>query len=178
MFKPLKTFSGGMKRKLEIIRSLMHQPSILFLDEPTAGLDPVSRAGLWQYLQQVRNDHATTIFLTTHYLEEAEGSDRVCVIANGKIALTDTPAGMKRRLLGRSVVLDAVDRAALEADLVRLGVRYLKDVGFTVALTDATPQQLIAQLTTPLTVLRTREPTLEEAYVEVIASHGARGDLQ
>jgi ABC-2 type transport system ATP-binding protein len=179
MFKPLKSFSGGMKRKLEIVRSLLHRPSILFLDEPTAGLDPVSRASLWQYLQQMRHDQVTTIFLTTHYLEEAEGSDRVCVIANGKIVLTDTPAGMKRRLLNRSVVLDAADRAALEAELARLGVPYvIKDGGFTIPLTDATPQQLIARLTTPLTVLRLHEPSLEEAYVEIIASHDAGGEMQ
>jgi ABC-2 type transport system ATP-binding protein len=177
MFKPLKTFSGGMKRKLEIVRGLMHRPSILFLDEPTAGLDPVSRASLWQYLQQVRREYATTIFLTTHYLEEAEGSDRVCVIANGRIALIDTPSGMKRRLLKRTLVLDAADRVALEAELARLGVPYHKDGGFTITLADSNPQHLIAWLTTPLTLLRIREPSLEEAYVEILASRNNRGEL-
>lgn len=75
IFKPIKTFSGGMKRKLEIIRSLIHRPRVLFLDEPTAGLDPASRRNLWAYLSQVRTETETTIFLTTHYLEEAETAD-------------------------------------------------------------------------------------------------------
>ena len=120
--KPLKTFSGGMKRKLEIIRSLMHRPGVLFLDEPTSGLDPVSRRGLWDYLREVRNADGTTIFLTTHYLEEAEDADRVCVIDHGRISVIGTPDEMKRELLDRSVLLDAADRAALDAELRRLGL--------------------------------------------------------
>src|SRR5436305_13288000 len=76
LFKPIKTFSGGMRRKLEIIRSLMHRPRVLFLDEPTLGLDPISRRNLWQYLVDVRARSGTTVFLTTHYLEEAEQADR------------------------------------------------------------------------------------------------------
>src|SRR3989344_6832756 len=73
LFKPVKTLSGGMKRKMEIIRSLMHKPKVLFLDEPTTGLDPISRQNLWKYLQDIRKTEDITIFLTTHYLEEAEG---------------------------------------------------------------------------------------------------------
>ena len=84
-----------MKRKLEIIRSLMHRPGVLFLDEPTSGLDPVSRHSLWQYLRHVRPRTGTTIFLTTHYLEEAEEADRVCVIDHGRIAMIGTPDEMK-----------------------------------------------------------------------------------
>ena len=98
LFRPLKTYSGGMKRKLEVIRSLMHRPPILFLDEPTSGLDPVSRHDLWAYLRDVRKEDATTIFLTTHYLEEAEEADRVCVVDHGQIAMMGTPDEMKRRL--------------------------------------------------------------------------------
>ncbi len=94
-----------MKRKLEIIRSLMHRPAVLFLDEPTSGLDPISRRSLWDYLAEVRRTDATTIFLTTHYLEEAEGADRVCVIDHGRIAVIGTPEEMKERLLER------IDRA-------------------------------------------------------------------
>ena len=111
--RPLKTFSGGMKRKLEIIRSLMHRPGVLFLDEPTSGLDPVSRRGLWDYLREVRNTDGTTVFLTTHYLEEAEEADRVCVIDHGRISVIGTPDELKRRLLDRAVLLDAPDRPAL-----------------------------------------------------------------
>src|SRR4029077_15236120 len=122
LHKPLKTFSGGMKRKLEIIRSLMHRPRVLFLDEPTSGLDPVSRAGLWDYLREVRNQDGTTVFLTTHYLDEAEDADRVCVVDHGRIAMIGSPTHMKRELLERYIVLDAVDRDGLRAELNALGL--------------------------------------------------------
>jgi ABC-2 type transport system ATP-binding protein len=170
LFKPLKTFSGGMKRKLEIIRSLMHRPRVLFLDEPTSGLDPVSRRGLWDYLRQVRNADGTTIFLTTHYLEEAEEADRVCVIDHGRISVIGTPDELKRQLLDRSVVLDAVDRSALVGELERLGFSPSVDPNglLRVAYDDDTAQALIARLETPLSVLRVHEPSLEEAYVELL----------
>ena len=112
-----------MKRKLEIIRSLMHRPGVLFLDEPTSGLDPISRRGLWDYLREVRNADGTTIFLTTHYLEEAEEADRVCVIDHGQIAVLGTPAELKHELLERAILLDAGDRPALLAELRGLGPR-------------------------------------------------------
>jgi ABC-2 type transport system ATP-binding protein len=95
IFRPIKTFSGGMKRKLEIIRSLLHSPKVLFLDEPTSGLDPVSRKNLWEYLKAVRQQQKTTIFLTTHYLEEAEDADRVCIVNHGKIVTMGSPDKIK-----------------------------------------------------------------------------------
>ena len=171
MFKPLKTFSGGMKRKLEIIRSLMHRPRVLFLDEPTSGLDPVSRRGLWDYLRQVRNADGTTIFLTTHYLEEAEEADRVCVIDHGRISVIGTPDEMKRELLDRAVLLDSVDRPALEVELRGLGLAPAIDATtglVRVAYEGVTAQELIGRIETPLSVLRIHEPSLEEAYVELL----------
>ena len=169
-FKPLKTFSGGMKRKLEIIRSLMHRPGVLFLDEPTTGLDPVSRRGLWDYLREVRNADGTTIFLTTHYLEEAESADRVCVIDHGRIAVLGTPDELKHQLLDRAILLDAVDRPALVAELSGLGLTALddRDRAAPRALQTETAQDLIARIRTPLSVLRVHEPSLEEAYVELL----------
>ena len=172
LFRPLRTYSGGMKRKLEIIRSLMHRPGILFLDEPTSGLDPVSRQSLWRYLRDVRNEDGTTVFLTTHYLEEAEEADRVCVVDHGRIAMIGTPDHMKRELLERSIVLDAVDRDALLAELGGLGIASTIDpTGLVrVAYEGDTAQSIIARIRTPLSVLRVREPSLEDAYVELIAS--------
>ena len=173
IFKPLKTFSGGMKRKLEIIRSLMHRPGILFLDEPTSGLDPLSRRSLWDYLRQVRNEDGTTIFLTTHYLEEAEEADRVCVIDHGKIAVIGTPDDLKRQLLERTILVDAPDRPSLLTELEALGLRAVPDETsglVRVPYKDATAQQLIARIATPLSVLRVHEPSLEEAYVELLRS--------
>jgi ABC-2 type transport system ATP-binding protein len=168
--KPVKTYSGGMKRKLEIIRSLMHRPGILFLDEPTSGLDPVSRRSLWSYLRSVRNEDATTIFLTTHYLEEAEEADRVCVIDHGRIAMMGTPDEMKRRLLTRSIELDAEDRTALLAELGSLGLDHVVEPGGVVRVTyeEPTAQSIIAQIRTRLSVLRVHDPSLEEAYVALL----------
>jgi ABC-2 type transport system ATP-binding protein len=170
LFKPLRTFSGGMKRKLEIIRSLMHRPGILFLDEPTSGLDPVSRNGLWRYLRDVRNEDGTTVFLTTHYLEEAEEADRVCVVDHGRIAMIGSPDHMKRQLLERSIVLDALDREGLLGELRGLGLEPAIDPTGLVRVTyeGDTAQPLISRIRTPLSVLRVHEPSLEEAYVELL----------
>jgi ABC-2 type transport system ATP-binding protein len=102
LWKPLKTFSGGMQRKIEIIRSLIHNPAVLFLDEPTQGLDPVSRRGLWEYINTTRKENGTTIFLTTHYIDEAENVDRLCMIKQGSIVFTGTPKELKKSLHGES----------------------------------------------------------------------------
>jgi ABC-type multidrug transport system ATPase subunit len=95
----------------------MHRPRILFLDEPTSGLDPVSRHCVCQYLRDVRSEDGTTVFLTTHYVEEAEEADRVCVIDRGRIAVLGTPEELKRKLIERSIWLDAADRSALLREL-------------------------------------------------------------
>ena len=99
-----------MRRKLEIVRSLIHDPKVLFLDEPTAGLDPPSRRSLWGYLDTVRRERGTTIFLTTHYLEEAEQADRICVIDDGRVVAYGTPAAIKAELVDEYVLVDADDR--------------------------------------------------------------------
>jgi ABC-2 type transport system ATP-binding protein len=103
LHKPLKTFSGGMRRKIEIIRSLMHNPAVLFLDEPSQGLDPVSRRGLWEYINTTRKENGTTVFLTTHYIDEAENVDRLCMINQGKIVFTGTPGELKKSYQSESV---------------------------------------------------------------------------
>jgi ABC-2 type transport system ATP-binding protein len=95
--RPARSLSGGMRRKLEIICALMHAPRVLFLDEPTAGLDPESRRDLWAYLRKVRSQDGTTVVLTTHYLEEAETADMVCVLLGGRIIERGSPAEIKVR---------------------------------------------------------------------------------
>ncbi|MDR1294679.1 MAG: ATP-binding cassette domain-containing protein [Bifidobacteriaceae bacterium] len=106
LFTRVSKLSGGMQRKFEVIRSLTHTPHVLFLDEPTQGLDAVARHDLWDYLDQVRREWGTTVFLTTHYIDEAEGADTVCLIDRGEIALCCPPQEMKRRL-GASTLEDA-----------------------------------------------------------------------
>jgi len=97
----IKTYSGGMKRRLEIARGLMHHPKILFLDEPTLGLDPQTRRGIWDYIQKLNKDEGLTIILTTHYMEEADYlCDRIAIIDHGKIIALDTPNNMKNMMGG------------------------------------------------------------------------------
>ena len=171
IFDPIKTLSGGMKRKLEIVRGLMHQPTILFLDEPTTGLDPQSRRALWTYLQDMRNTTSMTIFLTTHYLEEAEQADHIAIISRGKIVSFGTPAGIKKDMIDEYVLLDSGDRDRLAADLRPLGVELKGRPPFKIDIrrgNGATAQKIISSVTVPLTVLDIHRPTLEEAYLEIV----------
>jgi ABC-2 type transport system ATP-binding protein len=91
----VRTFSGGMKRRLEIARGLLHSPQVLFLDEPTVGLDPQTRSHIWGYLNELKQRESITMFLTTHYMEEAEYCDRIAIIDNGQIVVTGTPQELK-----------------------------------------------------------------------------------
>jgi ABC-2 type transport system ATP-binding protein len=95
--RPARALSGGARRKLEIVRALMHRPRVLFLDEPTTGLDPESRRNLWSHLAGARQKFGTTVFLTTHYLEEADPAETVCVIVNGRVVELGSPAAIKER---------------------------------------------------------------------------------
>ncbi len=96
-----KTYSGGMRRRLELAVGIIHSPRVLFLDEPTLGLDPQGRAGFWRYVQELRRDHGMTVFVTTHYLDEADGlCDRIAIIDRGHIVATGTPSELKDRLGG------------------------------------------------------------------------------
>lgn len=169
IFKPVKTFSGGMKRKLEIIRSLMHHPKVLFLDEPTIGLDPLSRKNLWQYLSEVRKTEKTTIFLTTHYLDEAEDADKVCIVNHGKIVSYGTPAEIKKSLIEEYLLVGSKEPDKLKSELLKLNF-LLEDANppFKISLKGKNAQKVIQSIKTPLNLLKTHSPTLEEAYLEII----------
>lgn len=168
IFKPIKTFSQGMKRKLEIIRSLIHRPGILFLDEPTLGLDPISRRNLWEYIRSIRAESGTTIFLTTHYLEETEAADKICIINKGKVVSYGSPTDVKSDLIQEYLMLDANDRDALRRELQRLGVAFSETPAFKVSLDGKTAQSIIRAIETPLTLLQTHSPTMEDAYLEIL----------
>lgn len=99
----VKTFSGGMKRRLEIVRGLLHYPKILFMDEPTLGLDPQTRAKIWEYVLDLHRREGITLFMTTHYLDEAEYCDRIAVIDRGKIVALGTPSGLKKKAGARNL---------------------------------------------------------------------------
>lgn len=173
VFKPMKQFSGGMKRKLEIIRSLIHNPKVLFLDEPTIGLDPSSRRNLWEYLTTVRNGNGMTIFLTTHYLEEAEQSDMICIINQGKVAAYGTPDALKTQLAAQSYLLvDSTDREGLRTELKHAALPFEETLQFKISLAGQNAQQIIRQIQTPLSLVKTHIPTLEDAYLSIVdAAH-------
>ncbi len=172
LFKPIRKLSGGMQRKLEIIRSLIHTPSVLFLDEPTQGLDAVSRRSLWEYINTVRKESGTTVFLTTHYIDEAEKVDKVCIINHGRIAICGSPEEMKHNLLKQQLVLDSDDRAGLIAELSDMGLFYKTENHIIVPYQDITAQDVIAKLRTRLSVLSIEEPTLEDVYIEYLKIGG------
>ena len=169
IFDPIRTYSGGMRRKLEIVRSLVHRPKVLFLDEPTAGLDAPSRRTLWDHLRTVRRENGTTIFLTTHYLEEAEQADRICIIDGGRIVAKGTPSALKSDLSRESVVVDADDRGHLRLELERLDLHPTGEGPFTIPLDGRGTHATLKAIDTPLTLVRTESPSLEDAYLEIVA---------
>ena len=113
----VSTFSGGMKRRLELARGLLHSPRVLFLDEPTQGLDPQNRRHIWDHIHNLRKKHNLTIFLTTHYMDEAENCNRITVIDHGQIVALDTPDKLKDMVGGDLVTLKAEDNEAAIKEL-------------------------------------------------------------
>jgi ABC-2 type transport system ATP-binding protein len=168
LFRPVKKYSGGMKRKLEILRSLLHRPRVLFLDEPTSGLDPSSRRNLWDYLQEVRVEHGTTMFLTTHYLAEAEQADSICMMKKGKIVARGTPVQIKAELVQEYLLIDAEDRTALRDELTRLHLPFSETRQFRLSLNAGAIHATLKAIETPLTYVQTHTPTLEDAYLEIV----------
>jgi ABC-2 type transport system ATP-binding protein len=160
-----RVLSGGMRRKLEIVRALLHRPRVLFLDEPTTGLDPESRRSLWNYLQQIRDTYGTTIFLTTHYLQEAEAADSVCVLSAGRIIERGSPAEVKARYARTELVLHADDHIGLRRELVAMGLDVSGDCPLRITLDGRNAQHIIRALETELTQFQIVQPTLEDTYL-------------
>ena len=169
IFKPIRTYSGGMARKLEIVRSLIHRPKVLFLDEPTAGLDPPSRRSLWSYLREVRRETNTTILLTTHYLEEAEDADRICIIDRGRVVTLGTPDQIKADLVEEYLLVDAPSaRDNLRTELSARKLRHSGEGPFRIELDGQSTHRLLKEIETPLTMVQTHMPSLEDAYLDII----------
>jgi ABC-2 type transport system ATP-binding protein len=165
----VETFSGGMKRRLEIARGLLHSPRVLFLDEPTIGLDPVSRAGMWDYLAELRQREDITVFLTTHYLDEAEHCDRIAIINAGRIVALDTPAALKASIGADRVTIGTADDEAAMASLRdRFGLEPARHGG---AITVSVPggeqfvPRLFAELGVPIRSVSVSRPTLDDVFV-------------
>ncbi|HKW59454.1 MAG TPA: ABC transporter ATP-binding protein [Candidatus Dormibacteraeota bacterium] len=171
--KPVKKLSGGMRRKLEIIRGLMHRPRLLFLDEPTSGLDVASRRNLWQYIGELRRRHDITIFLTTHQLNEAEDADRICILDHGHVVALGSPREVKAQLVHERLLVDAADRAALRRRLSEMNLAFAEEDHFVVQLDGRTAYEVVQGIGQPLTVLRTEAPSLEDAYLRILAAGDA-----
>lgn len=136
------SLSGGMKRRAEIARGLVHDPKVLFLDEPTTGLDPQTRANVWEYIQRLQRQKNMTIFLTTHYMDEAEVCSKVVIIDHGKIVAHDTPEDLKRQYTGTEVDVVCTQAGPLEATLREREVSYRKDGSKLVFHTKEAPAAL------------------------------------
>jgi ABC-2 type transport system ATP-binding protein len=180
----VRTFSGGMKRRLEIGRGLVHRPDVLFLDEPTTGLDPQTRARTWEVLRGLRARYGTTLFLTTHYMEEAENCDRIAVIDHGQLVASGTPEALKKQVGKDLVTARAADpeplatllreRYGLEATRAEGGITFLVEQG------DAFVVKLLTEDRPRLEGISVRRPTLEDVFLSLtgrqIRDENARGN--
>jgi ABC-2 type transport system ATP-binding protein len=163
------TFSGGMKRRLEIARGLLHSPRVLFLDEPTVGLDPQTRSSIWSYIDELKQREDITIFLTTHYMDEAEYCDRIAIMDQGRIIVLDTPEALKASVgKDRVQISTPDDRAAIAALRERFGIEATVAEG---AVTFGVPDgeqfvpRLFAELDLPIKSVSVSRPSLDDVFM-------------
>jgi ABC-2 type transport system ATP-binding protein len=167
----VKKFSGGMKRRLEVARGLIHQPRVLFLDEPTLGLDPQSRSNLWGSITELPKSRNVTIFMTTHYMEEAEVCDRIAIIDNGKIIVIGTPEELKKTIGGDVVSLSTTDNVNVKSEIERLFNLSVSEKGNDLYMTcsrgDTCIPELIRTLGDKVTSVRVQRPTLNDVFLKL-----------
>lgn len=173
----VKTYSGGMMRRLEIARGLMHHPHVLFLDEPTLGLDPQTRLHIWEYIKTLNKDEGVTILLTTHYMEEADRlCDRIAIIDHGEIVALDSPEALKNMLGGDVIILELGN----PGDVEKLCISYQKD-GFAniiskkqnevfITVNNGERQiphvlSLASEAGIPILSVSLRKPTLDDVFI-------------
>jgi ABC-2 type transport system ATP-binding protein len=162
-------YSGGMMRRLEIARGLLHYPRVLFLDEPTIGLDPQTRSHIWTYINDLKRREDITIFLTTHYMDEAENCDRIAIIDGGRIVALDTPEALKASIGEDRVMIQTSDDAAAIAALRdRFGIEaavHEGEVTFSVPAGEQFVPRLFAELGQPISAVRVSRPTLDDVFM-------------
>jgi ABC-2 type transport system ATP-binding protein len=168
------TFSGGMRRRLEIARGLMHSPRVLFLDEPTIGLDPQTRRSIWQYIRELKQAENITIFLTTHYMDEAEYCDRIAIMDQGRIIALDTPEALKASVGRDRVQLSSDDdRAVIAALDERFGIPAAVVEGlvtFSVEQGESFVPRLFGELPIPIRSVNVARPTLDDVFLSYTGS--------
>ncbi|HEX7292088.1 MAG TPA: ATP-binding cassette domain-containing protein [Conexibacter sp.] len=165
----VQTYSGGMKRRLEIARGLLHAPRVLFLDEPTVGLDPQTRSSIWRYIEELKAAEDITIFVTTHYMDEAEHADRIAIMDQGRIIALDTPAALKASVGKDRVQLQVDDaEAAIAALQARFGLEATIAEGHVTVAVAAGEQfvpRLFAELGVPIKGVSVARPSLDDVFM-------------
>jgi ABC-2 type transport system ATP-binding protein len=163
------TFSGGMRRRLEIARGLMHSPRVLFLDEPTIGLDPQTRNSIWGYIRELQESEEITIFMTTHYMDEAEFCGRIAIMDHGEIVALDTPEALKEQVGADRIRIETDDdAAAIAAIRERFGLEARVSEGavsFAVADGEEFVPRLFAELSVPISSVSLSRPTLDDVFM-------------
>jgi ABC-2 type transport system ATP-binding protein len=163
------TYSGGMRRRLEIARGLMHSPRVLFLDEPTIGLDPQTRRSIWTYIRELKEREEITIFMTTHYMDEAEWCDRIAIMDHGEIVALDTPEALKAQVGTDRITIHTDDNeAAIEALKERFGIEARISEGavtFGVPSGEEFVPRLFAELDVPIRAVSVSRPTLDDVFM-------------
>jgi ABC-2 type transport system ATP-binding protein len=166
-----KTFSGGMKRRLEIARGLLHRPRVLFLDEPTQGLDPQTRALIWRYLLGLRSSDGITLFMTTHYMDEAEYCDRIAIIDHGQIVALDTPSNLKAMLGGDVVVLRTSDNERARQEIEQrwgcTATAHGNELRLEVERGDEFVPELVRGITPRVESISVSRPTLDDVFIKL-----------
>jgi ABC-2 type transport system ATP-binding protein len=163
------TFSGGMRRRLEIARGLMHSPRVLFLDEPTIGLDPQTRRSIWSYIRELKEREEITIFMTTHYMDEAEWCDRIAIMDHGEIVALDAPETLKAQVgQDRITIHTDDDQAAIAAIAQRFGIEATVAEGavtFGVPSGEEFVPRLFAESGIPIRSVSISRPTLDDVFM-------------
>ena len=166
---PVGTYSGGMRRRLEIARGLMHSPRVLFLDEPTIGLDPQTRRSIWTYIRELKEREEITIFMTTHYMDEAEWCDRIAIMDHGDIVALDAPETLKEQVGTDRVTIHIDDNdAAIAALSDQFGLEARVSEGavtFGVSGGEEFVPRLFAELGLPIRAVSVSRPTLDDVFM-------------
>lgn len=167
----VKRFSGGMKRRLEVARGLIHRPKVLFLDEPTLGLDPQSRMNLWEFIVDLPRKHNVTVFMTTHYMEEAEVCDRIAIIDSGKIITMGTPDELKKTVGGDVIYIRTTDNKRARAEIERLFHVVVSEKDNELFLTslkgDTCIPEIIRTIGETVLSVRLQRPTLNDVFLRM-----------
>lgn len=167
----VRHFSGGMKRRLEIARGFLHYPKVLFLDEPTVGLDPQTRKKIWEYIHVLREREDITIFMTTHYMEEAENCHRIAIIDHGEIVVEDTPANLKKMVGGDVITISAGNNQSVMDKLAeRFGLRAVvsgRGLKVEVEQGEAFIPVLIREMGEDIASVTVQKPTLDDVFLKL-----------